>query len=74
MLLTEADLSLAESKIFGDLVQTVDLDQAYSERDFETLEIYRCWKEQSFVRHGAGSPAPSIPRSQRQYDGENWSE
>ncbi len=74
MLLTEADLSHAESMIFGGLVQTVDADQACSDSDFETLEIYRNWKEQGFARHGAGTRAPSMPRSQRQFDGDNWHE
>ena len=37
----------------------------------DVWEIFHCWKEQQ-GRFGGGSPAPSIPRSQRQYDGGNW--
>lgn len=39
--------------------------------DWDELNGYTNWKEQSGNRFGCGSPAPSIPRSQRQYDGEN---
>lgn len=39
--------------------------------DWDELDLYTCWKEQSGNRFGCGSSAPSIPRSQRQYDGDN---
>lgn len=39
--------------------------------EWDELELYTCWKEQTAGRHGGGSPAPVVPRSQRQYDGEN---
>jgi hypothetical protein len=39
--------------------------------DWDELAIYNCWKEQAKNRFGAGTPAPYIPRSQRQYEGDN---
>lgn len=39
--------------------------------EWDELELYTCWKEQTAGRHGGGSPAPFVPHSQRQYDGEN---
>ncbi len=39
--------------------------------DYESWEILSCWKEQLADRFGAGTNAPNIPRSQRQYDGDN---
>ena len=42
-----------------------------SEFDADLWEIYGCWKQQQFDRFGAGTSAPNIPRSQRQYDGDN---
>jgi len=75
MLLTEAELTFAESMIFGNVEQPVtELELAVSEPDFESLEGYRWWKEQQSKRFGAGTPAPNIPRSQRQFDGDNWYE
>lgn len=48
------------------------VSQARSRKsDWDELDLYTCWKEQSDNRFGCGSPAPSIPSSQRQYDGEN---
>ena len=42
-----------------------------AERD--SLEHLRNWKEnQPIGRYGAGTPAPTIPNSQRAYDGDNW--
>ncbi|MCR9293290.1 MAG: hypothetical protein NXI32_11260 [bacterium] len=38
----------------------------------ESWDIYSCWKEQLTDRFGAGTPSPSIPQSQRAYDGDNW--
>ncbi|MCP4479282.1 MAG: hypothetical protein GY818_14445 [Planctomycetaceae bacterium] len=35
----------------------------------ESWGIYECWKEQLTDRYGGGTPAPSVPFSQRQYDG-----
>ncbi|MEZ6081228.1 MAG: hypothetical protein R3C56_37835 [Pirellulaceae bacterium] len=73
MQLTESDLFFAENMILRELDQFVEQSEhAGSEPDFETWEIYRCWKEQQSDRYGAGTPAPSIPRSQRQFDGDNW--
>ena len=42
-----------------------------SRTDELAWDIYSCWKEQMFDRFGCGSRAPSIPRSQRQYEGDN---
>ena len=39
--------------------------------DSPSWEVYDSWKEQTADRFGGGSPAPSVPFSQRQYDGEN---
>lgn len=39
--------------------------------EWNELELYTCWKEQTASRYGGGSPAPFVSRSQRQYDGEN---
>ena len=39
--------------------------------DFESWELFSCWKEQQKDRVGGGNSAPAIPHSQRQYDGEN---
>lgn len=47
-------------------------DAGDCDSDRETWEIYRCWKEQQANRFGAGTPAPSTPPSQRQFDGDNW--
>ena len=42
-----------------------------AERD--SLEFLRNWKEhQPIGRYGAGTPVPTIPNSQRAYDGDNW--
>jgi hypothetical protein len=49
-----------------------DLDGWSTRSDGEELDDYKCWKEQSKNCVGAGTPAPSIPRSQRQYDGDNF--
>ena len=48
------------------------LTKGHSDR--ETLEIFGCWKQQLADRYGAGSHAPSVPESQRAYDGDNWFE
>jgi hypothetical protein len=37
----------------------------------EDLEIFSCWRFQQSDRYGAGTAAPYIPTSQRQYDGDN---
>ena len=49
------------------------LDNLALERDFDasSWDAFRHWKEQFGERFGAGTRAPAIPRSQRQYDGEN---
>ena len=39
--------------------------------DFESWDLFSCWKQQQADRFGGGNAAPVIPRSQRQYDGEN---
>ena len=39
--------------------------------DFESWELLSCWKEQQSDRFGGGNATPTIPHSQRQYDGEN---
>jgi hypothetical protein len=39
--------------------------------DFESWDLFSCWKEQQKDRFGGGNSAPAIPRSQRQYDGDN---
>ena len=39
--------------------------------DFESWDLLSCWKEQQSDRFGGGNAAPTIPHSQRQYDGEN---
>lgn len=40
-------------------------------RDDLAWDVYSCWKEQLSGRFGGGTPAPAVPRSQRQYDGDN---
>ena len=40
--------------------------------DFESWDLFSCWKQQQADRFGGGTPAPTIPRSQRQYDGDNF--
>lgn len=45
-----------------------DVDSTF---DFESWDLMSCWKEQQADRFGGGNAAPVIPRSQRQYDGEN---
>ena len=40
--------------------------------DFESWDLLSCWKQQQADRFGGGTPAPTIPRSQRQYDGDNF--
>ena len=42
--------------------------------DFESWDLLSCWKEQQSDRFGGGNAAPTIPHSQRQYDGENYFE
>ena len=39
--------------------------------DWDELNRYANWKEGNTGQFGCGSPAPCIPLSQRQYDGEN---
>ena len=43
-----------------------------TEPDVLAWDIYNCWKEQLSDRFGGGTRAPSIPRSQRQYDGDDY--
>lgn len=50
----------------------VNNDQASTLCDEVAWDIYSCWKEQLTGRFGGGTPAPSIPNSQRQYDGDNF--
>ena len=42
--------------------------------DFESWDLFGCWKQQQADRFGGGNAAPAIPLSQRQYDGENYFE
>ncbi len=48
-------------------------DQALIDQDLDlaSWKLISNWKEHQSDRYGAGSPAPAIPRSQRQYDGDN---
>ena len=46
-------------------------DNASIPRDHVAWDIYGNWKEMPSACDGCGTPAPSIPRSQRQYDGDN---
>ncbi len=60
-----------------DSARQIDCELASDRRsedrfDEESWEVLRCWKAQGSHRHGGGSPAPGIPFSQRQYDGDNW--
>jgi hypothetical protein len=72
MLLTEFKFSYAECCVLGDRdLSDEELVSATSDQISDALELYRFWKEQTPRRHGAGTPAPSVPRSQRQYDGDN---
>ena len=53
-------------------VQSVDsVVEVDADFDFVSWKIFSCWKQQPAHRFGAGTSAPSIPRSQRQYDGDN---
>ena len=61
--------SPAESEVIESTPSGCDLDVA--DFDFLSWEVYSCWKQQHANRFGAGTSAPSIPRSQRQYDGDN---
>lgn len=40
--------------------------------DFESWDLLSCWKQQQADRFGGGNTHPAIPRSQRQYDGDNF--
>ena len=51
-----------------DGVESYDLDH---DIDVTALELFSDWKAAKGDRFGAGSPNPYIPRSQRQYDGDN---
>ena len=52
------------------------VDQVLSDPnfDFVSWDIFGNWKERNGNQFGAGSPSPSIPRSERQYDGDNYFE
>ena len=42
-----------------------------SDLERDSWELFRPWNEHEKARFGGGTPAPAIPRSQRQYDGDN---
>ena len=42
-----------------------------SEFDFDSWNLFGCWKEPQKDRFGGGNSAPAVPFSQRQYDGDN---
>ncbi len=69
---------LPETKSHSRFNQTPEADsqrvvECHRERsfDFEAWETFRNWKRQQKIRFGNGNSAPDIPRSQRQYDGDN---
>ena len=65
------DIEVDLGGILNDENVRLPSDSSSKDSELEELELYACWKEQTSSRYGGGSPAPFVPRSQRQYDGDN---
>lgn len=46
-------------------------NDAEADLDYDSWDLFSCWKEQQGDRIGGGNDAPAIPHSQRAYDGDN---
>jgi len=65
------DIEIDLGNIFSEEIVLIPNKPTSKSSEWDELELYTCWKEQTASRYGGGSPAPFVPRSQRQYDGEN---
>ena len=69
-----AELAPGALEIFVESELTDSLSTGDTSVDFDSWDLLSCWKQQQADRFGGGTPAPGIPRSQRQYDGDNFYE
>lgn len=74
MRLAEIKPRRTENSLHRDRTPAVEQVLSDPNFDFTSWDIFGNWKERTGNHFGAGSPSPSIPRSERQYDGDNYFE